>query len=129
MAVLSKISSKIAKFHLQIVENRLQFRSKISPGVAPAGHRRLADELELVVGNREVPIVSADEDRIAIEAREEVVLDGDGLRPHERDRPLLLQRPVAAARQAVRLEVAVARVADREPVDRDVVRCQVGPSF
>ena len=27
---LSKIPSKIAKFHLQIVENRLQFRSKIS---------------------------------------------------------------------------------------------------
>ena len=121
---LAKIPSKIAKFHLQIVENRLKFQSKILPG-----HRRLADELELVVGNREVPAVSADEDRIAIEAREEVVLDGDGLRPHERDRPLLLQRPVAAARQAVRLEVAVARVADREPADRDVVRCQVGPSF
>ena len=28
---LSKISSKIAKFRLQIVENRLQFQSKIAP--------------------------------------------------------------------------------------------------
>ena len=31
-AALSKIPSKIAKFHRQIVENRLEFRSKISPG-------------------------------------------------------------------------------------------------
>ena len=28
---LPKIPSKIANFHLQIVENRLQFRSKVSP--------------------------------------------------------------------------------------------------
>ena len=28
---LPKIPSKLAKFHLQIVENRLQFRSKIVP--------------------------------------------------------------------------------------------------
>ena len=31
LAMLSKIPSKIAKFHLQIVENRLEFQSKILP--------------------------------------------------------------------------------------------------
>ena len=44
---LSKISSKIAKFHLQIVENRLQFRSKILPErVRDVVNRRLAKALE-----------------------------------------------------------------------------------
>ena len=47
---LSKISSKIAKFHLQIVENRLQFRSKILPErVRDVVNRRLAKALEELV--------------------------------------------------------------------------------
>ena len=33
LRVLSKNPSKTAKFHLQIVENRLEFQSKILPGV------------------------------------------------------------------------------------------------
>eukprot|EP01045_Picozoa_sp_COSAG04_P018935 COSAG04_NODE_1793_length_5565_cov_52.214782_4_plen_147_part_00 len=38
LLTLSKVSSKIAKFHLQIVENRLQFRSKILPDVHLRNH-------------------------------------------------------------------------------------------
>ena len=35
--VLPKIPSKIAKFHLQIVENRLEFQSKNLPPLDPTG--------------------------------------------------------------------------------------------
>ena len=39
--VLPKIPSRIAKFHLQIVENRLKFQSKILPVVQLIGEIRL----------------------------------------------------------------------------------------
>ena len=42
--MLSKIPSKIAKFHLQILEHRPEFQPKVSPDVLRAGCRQQRGE-------------------------------------------------------------------------------------
>ena len=71
--------------------------------IADGDDRRVADLVELAVGDGGVPGVAGERDSVAAEPHELALLDGRALRPLDHDRTAAMHGPVARRRHNVRL--------------------------